>query len=585
MKLVGDYYKPKPSVIVQRYKFNMRVRKQGESVATYVAALRELAEHCSYGTTLKEMLRDRLVCGVNHEGIQRKLLGEKNLTYETALTLAQSIETAERESKDLRLTNPPRTSQGIHYNFRGSKPRKNAAGDASVKPKVGNIVCYRCGGPHLAPACKFKETQYLYCKKKGHLARVCRAKAQGAKGSPDSKRSNYLEAQEDDSAYTLFTLHGSNSNPITLDLALNNVPVKVELDTGAAVSVISHSTYLNICSQSQAVPALQPSLVKLKTYTGELIPIVGCASLQARYGTQVVDVHVQVVEGDGPNLLGRDLLQKLEVDLGSVNANVLEQTTPMEGILDKHSIVFSEELGCMNGPAVQLQIDDKVQPKFFKPRTVPYILKEKVETELQRLEKLGIISPIKFSKWAAPVVPVMKKNNTVRLCGDYKLTANKALLTECYPLPRVDDLVTALAGGKCFTKLDMSNAYLQLPVDESFKEYLVINTHKGLFQYNRLPFGISSAPAIFQCCMDSLLQGIPRVSVYLDDILITGSTMDEHLQNLEAVLGRLHDAGLHLNQDKCTFMQPKIEYLGHVIDEQGRHPTEEKIQAILHQKT
>ena len=105
-------------------------------------------------------------------------------------------------------------------------------------------------------------------------------------------------------------------------------------------------------------------------------------------------------------------------------------------------------------------------------------------------------------------------------------------------------------------------------------------THKGLFQYNRLPFGISSAPAIFQRCMDSLLQGIPQVSVYLDDILITGSTMDEHLQNLETVLGQLHDAGLHLNRNKCTFMLPKIEYLGHIIDEQGRHPTKEKIQAI-----
>ena len=113
------------------------------------------------------------------------------------------------------------------------------------------------------------------------------------------------------------------------------------------------------------------------------------------------------ISRDRSNLLGGDLLQKLEVDLGSVNANVLEQTTPLEGILDKHSIVFSEEFGCMNGSAVQLQID-KIQPKFFKPRTVPYILKEKVETELQRLEKLGIISPIKFSKWAAPVVPVMK---------------------------------------------------------------------------------------------------------------------------------------------------------------------------------
>jgi hypothetical protein len=166
------------------------------------------------------------------------------------------------------------------------------------------------------------------------------------------------------------------------------------------------------------------------------------------------------------------------------------------------------------------------------------------------------------------------------LCGDYKVTANKAVLIETYPLPRVDELVTDLAGGKSFTKLDMSNAYLQLPLDEQSKEYLVINTHKGLFKYNRLPFGVSSAPAIFQRCMDTLLQGLPGVSVYLDDILVTGRTTEEHLQNLEAVLCRLKEAGLHLNKAKCMFMRPSIDYLGHVIDEKGRHPTAEKVQAI-----
>ena len=100
--LVKNYYQPKPSVIVQRYKFNTRSRKQGESVAAYIAALRELAEHCSYGTTLSEMLRDRLVCGVNNETIQRKLLAEKDLTYERAYELALSIETAERDSSQIK---------------------------------------------------------------------------------------------------------------------------------------------------------------------------------------------------------------------------------------------------------------------------------------------------------------------------------------------------------------------------------------------------------------------------------------------------------------------------------------------------
>ena len=99
--LVKNYYEPKLSVIEQRYKFNTRVRQQGESVATYVAALRELAEHCSYGTTLPEMLRDRLVCGINHEAIQRKLLAEKDHTYESSYQLAQSIETAEQDSRHI----------------------------------------------------------------------------------------------------------------------------------------------------------------------------------------------------------------------------------------------------------------------------------------------------------------------------------------------------------------------------------------------------------------------------------------------------------------------------------------------------
>ena len=110
--LVKEYYEPTPSAIVQRFKFNTRSRSSGESIAGYVAALRELAEHCQYGASLAEMLRDRLVCGVNHEGIQKKLLSEKDLDYEKAFTLAQAIEAAEKDTKNLKQEGSPRSQPG-----------------------------------------------------------------------------------------------------------------------------------------------------------------------------------------------------------------------------------------------------------------------------------------------------------------------------------------------------------------------------------------------------------------------------------------------------------------------------------------
>ena len=143
--------------------------------------------------------------------------------------------------------------------------------------------------------------------------------------------------------------------------------------------------------------------------------------------------------------------------------------------------------------------------------------------------KQGVIEPISFSEWADPIVPVLKKDGTVRICGDYKLSVNQASKVDSYPLPRIDDLFASLAGVKTFMKLDLANAYQQIPLDDQSKKIVAINTHKGLFQYNRLPFGISAAPSIFQWTMKTLLQGLSGVCLYLDDILITRETDQEHI--------------------------------------------------------
>ena len=219
--------------------------------------------------------------------------------------------------------------------------------------------------------------------------------------------------------------------------------------------------------------------------------------------------------------------------------------------------------------------------KFYKPRSVPFAMRNLVEKELERLQMQGIIEPVKFSDWAAPIVPVLKKDGGIRICGDYKLTVNRAAKIDTYPLPCIDDLFAALAGGKGFSKLDLAHAYQQVPLEETARKYVTINTQKGLFQYTGLPFEVSSAPAIFQRIIDNLLQGIPQVCVYLDDILVTGKSTEGHLKNLEEVLSRLRNAGMRLKKSKCAFLLPQVEYLGHQISEKGLQPTTQKLRAIV----
>ena len=224
---------------------------------------------------------------------------------------------------------------------------------------------------------------------------------------------------------------------------------------------------------------------------------------------------------------------------------------------DRYAKVFDESLGTTTPFVASLSIKPDTKPKFFKPRPVPFALREKVEVELDRLESSGVLEKTSYSEWAAPVVVVPKRDSGLRLCGDYKVTTNPVLDVEQYPLPKPNDIFATLARGKLFTTLDLTHAYNQLQLDDESKKYVTINTHKGLYRYTRLPFGIASAPAIFQRTMDTILQGAKGVACYIDDlIIITGKSDREHVANLEEVLKRLHDQAhpnhTNTNRDRMT---------------------------------
>ena len=151
---------------------------------------------------------------------------------------------------------------------------------------------------------------------------------------------------------------------------------------------------------------------------------------------------------------------------------------------------------------------------------------------------------------------------------------------DTYPLPRIDDFLASLAGGREFSNIDLAHAYQQISLDEPSRKLVVINTHKGLYQYNRLPFGIAS---IFQRAI--ILQEIPGVTVYIDDILVTGRTKAAHLDNLKEFLSRLAKAGMRVKRSKCAFMLPAVEYLGHIISADGLRPNPDKVKAIAEATT
>ena len=549
------HFEPKLIVIAERFSFYRRSQLVGESVADFVAELRRLARNCQFGDFLDEALRDRLVCGLQNEAIQRRLLTEAKLTFAGALELAKAQEAAELQAKQFK--DP---DIGVHKLSR-----------TRLSEKDTREQCTHCGRRNHPPdQCRLKDCTCHKCGEKGHIARVCKNRSQA----------KWVGAEEDpgvEQSYVISCVGKSHSPAMVAKVCINGSWIRMEVDTGAVVSIVSECTYRGLRSVT-----LKKSRVFLRTYSAEPLVVLGEADVEVQYKGQPLKLRLIVVKGDGPSLMGREWIRRMEIDwktlcrdsrlaIHQVPSQVLG--SPVESLIQRYSDLFRNDLGKMRHFKATLKLLPDVQPKFHRPRPVPFALKEAVERELDRLEEAGVIEKVTHCEWAAPVVVVPKKNGTVRLCGDYKVSINQALMVDQYPLPKPSDLFAALSGGKWFTKLDLAQAYTQMELDEVSRQFVAINTHRGLYRYTRLPFGIASAPAIFQRAMDTILQGMSGVLCYLDDTLIVGKNKEEHLATVEEVLKRLQNEGLRVNKEKCCFLTTSVQYLGHRIDANGIHAT------------
>lgn len=249
-------------------------------------------------------------------------------------------------------------------------------------------------------------------------------------------------------------------------------------------------------------------------------------------------------------------------------------------VLQSYPKLFQEGAGKLEGISVRLPLASNATPIFHKARMVPYALFPAVEEEIKRLVTAGYMESVSHSNWATPIVPVIKKNGKVRLCGDYKVTVNKFLQMEHYPPRKIEDICNKLRGGQKYSKIDVNEAYLHVSVHEADREPLTLNTHIGLFRPTRMMYGISSGPNIWQRLVDEIVRGIEGCEVFQDDIVITAPNDQVHLERLNRVLSALEKAGLRINKDKCVFFADFIEYCGFTIDSKGIHKSEDKILAI-----
>lgn len=383
--------------------------------------------------------------------------------------------------------------------LRGECNEKVSVHKMAAKYKKANTKkCFSCGDPnHNADKCKYKETTCHFCKRKGHLRKVCfKEKKQVHSIDDDSERVSTVEEilQIDDPQNVL-----SIREKIWYKLEVNKNLITFEMDTGAPVSLI------NLNDAKKYFPKLEVNATDMDLVSVCDNPLQVVGYVWVNITKHDIRAKLYIVRFDRKPLLGREWIYQIKEnwnDVISNNGNSLvnlvetkDTSQQIKFLLQKYPNVFSESIGKISELQARLYLKPNSTPKFVKARRVPFPLMDAVEKQLQEHVAEGLLEKVERSEWATPIVVVPKKNGAVRICGDYKITLNPALVVDEYPLPTIEELFSKMAGGEKFSKIDLTKAYLQLEIHPEDRHLLTLNTHKGLYRPTRMMYGIASAPA------------------------------------------------------------------------------------------
>ena len=577
---LDDFFQVRKNVIFETARFNRRNQREGESAEEYITCLYNLVENCEYGDLKSEMIRDRLVVGIRDSSLSERLQTEAAFTLEKEKTVIRQREAVQEQQ--LILSHGENVDQRSAINYvkgkpfwrHGTAPHRPPASrpfqQASTASQRHSSKCKRCGkGPHPRQQCPAKDAVCYNCRKKGHYSGQCLSKS-----SKEATKVSEIITTEYPSVAYLSTIGAREETSWLTTVAVNSEPMKFKVDTGAEVTALTEEGLsqlgtIQLKSPSKVLCGPDRTPLKVLGQTRDTLTSKGKSCSQ----------DVYVVQHLKHNLLGLPAIRALGL-LSQADEIMVE---PKE-IHSKFPSLFTG-LGTFEGD-FEIHLRPDAQPfALHTPRNVPLPLRKKVKDELKRMESLGVISKVDTpTSWCAGMVVVPKQDGTVRICVDLK-PLNAHVLRETHPLPKVDDVLAQLAGAKIFSKLDANSGFWQIPLAESSRLLTTFITPFGRFCFNKMPFGISSAPEHFQRRMSEILEGLPGVVCLMDDILIYGKDKKQHGINLATALNRIQSAKVTLNKEKCEFGKTSIRFLGHIINGEGVSADPRKTAAIQEMRT
>lgn len=584
---LSHHFTPIDVTRFDRFKLYEIFQRPNESTDDFVTRLRQKSRHCKLvcgncGVSQEDdRLLDVLLRNTCSTQLRRRVFEKGLSSLAEVLAVARSLEAASTQSRQMEQLHPGVSRMEINRtNPDDSRdhtpPKKN---EDNLTPRMKTIAtptvrkCLYCAGVHLMQKnlCPAYKKTCSSCNSLNHFARCCRALKERQKSTIHAVDAG--DALESDDF--VFSIAGRNQ--ILCQLEVSGTPREFLIDTGSSYNIIPRSFLPD-------EHLLNPAPV-VTCYGGAKLKPLGSVKLETCLpGKRPLPVEFLVVEKGQPLL---SLQSSLTFGCITLNPDHVFSVTPFrksqhlcKDLLYSYRTLFEPKLGCIQGVTAKIQLRPDAKPMFCRHRPVPLALQDKVTKALNEMIDRGTLTKVRTSSWASPMVTVPKPDGTVRLCADYTRTLASVIDIESYPLPHPDDLLSSLSGNKVFTKLDLRTCFEQFQLDDVTKEILTVNTIKGLMRYERLPYGISSAPAIVQRAMDDIFQDID-VHIYLDDLLIASPDLTTHLQVLEQVLRKLSDVGARLREDKCEFCVSSVKYLGFIISQDGKEVDPDKLSAIL----
>ncbi|CAF1016621.1 unnamed protein product [Brachionus calyciflorus] len=539
---IHEHLCPKTNKQMNIYKFRSIKQMEDEPFEEFAQRVKSAAKICDF-KDVDEEVKSQVIQACLSERVMRKGLSNNEIGLDKLIEFGKMDENIDRQVKQFKETRKQEEKNGEMVNKVGPEtgqtrqkqqyqPHKNSSfGNRSDRP-VGR--CRRCGGayPHTSGnPCRAMGKECRACGKIGHFSRVCLRKGVNMVENKEetANKDNFCESQDNnlENIWSIQTVNRAQNNIGIPKMLLNvcGTDVCFGIDTGAAVNVIDSKTY----EQIKQAPKLNQSKRILYGY-GSKMPL----EIKGEFRT--------VVEHRGNK-------HELEFIIQS------EQDEKHKWV-EMFPCLFTNKIGCLKGQEIELHIDPNVKPVQQKLRPTPFHMRESFDKELQKMIEQDIIEPVTGpTPWVSPVVIVPKPNNKIRICVDAR-AANKAIIHERHSAPTVEDLIVELNGARYISKFDLISGYHQLKLSKKSRFITAFSTHKGIYQYKRLNFGISSSSEIFQKKVEEVLSGLTGVKNISDDVIVFGSTKEEHDRNLLRVLERLSESGSLFIPNLFTVTEP-----------------------------